>query len=73
VRILVECTCTYENPTLNTGIQRVVRALTGALPGLGVNGGVEFIPVIFRGGRVYRVLRLSSCVEQAGCPFLGRC
>lgn len=56
MRLLLECTYVYENPRHHTGIQRVVRNMISELGAL--QGNVESIPVIFRGGRIYRVKSL---------------
>lgn len=57
MRLLVECTYVYEHPQDNSGIQRVVRNIIGHLAG--VQAGVECVPVMMNGGRLYRVLSLE--------------
>lgn len=53
MRVLVECTFVFEHPKANTGIQRVVRNIVSHLPGS--MQGVEFIPVVIRNSKVYRL------------------
>ncbi|WP_275546422.1 MULTISPECIES: glycosyltransferase family 4 protein [unclassified Pseudomonas] len=64
MRLLVECTYVYEHPQDNSGIQRVVRNIIGNLSGVQV--GVECVPVMISGGRLYRVLSLEPlAVDRA--------
>ncbi|MBH3341396.1 glycosyltransferase family 4 protein [Pseudomonas mendocina] len=57
MRLLVECTYVYEHPQDNSGIQRVVRNIIRQLAR--VQAGVECVPVMMNGGRLYQVLSLE--------------
>lgn len=57
MRLLVECTYVYEHPQDNSGIQRVVRNIIAKLAE--IQAGVECVPVMMNGGRLYRVLSLE--------------
>lgn len=58
-RLLVECTHVFKNPTVNSGIQRVVRNVIKQLPASAA--GVECMPVVVLNGELYRVLQLAAC------------
>jgi len=57
VRLLIECTFVYEHPSLNTGIQRVVRNIVRVLgdPRL----PVQCIPVMMQDNQLYHVISLA--------------
>ncbi len=65
-RLLVECTHVFKNPTINSGIQRVVRNVITQLPASAA--GVECLPVVVLNGELYRVLQLASL----DTPFFNR-
>ncbi|MBK5532116.1 glycosyltransferase family 4 protein [Pseudomonas sp. TH08] len=56
-RLLVECTHVFKHPTVNSGIQRVVRNVIKQLPASAED--VECMPVILIGGGLYQVKRLA--------------
>lgn len=56
-RLLVECTHVFNHPSVNSGIQRVVRNVIKQLPASA--GGVECIPVMMLNGELYRVQQLA--------------
>ncbi|MDI2141121.1 MULTISPECIES: glycosyltransferase family 1 protein [unclassified Pseudomonas] len=56
-RLLVECTHVFKNPSVNSGIQRVVRNVIKQLPSSAE--GIECIPVVLLKGKLYRVTRLA--------------
>jgi alpha-1,2-rhamnosyltransferase len=56
-RLLVECTHVFKHPTVNSGIQRVVRNVINQLPASA--DGVECMPVVVLNGQLYRVLQLA--------------
>jgi alpha-1,2-rhamnosyltransferase len=56
-RLLVECTHVFKHPTINSGIQRVVRNVIKQLPER--VGDVECLPVISLRDQFYRVTRLA--------------
>lgn len=56
-RLLVECTHVFQHPTVNSGIQRVVRNVIKQLPASAA--GVECMPVVVLNGELYRVLQLA--------------
>lgn len=56
-RLLVECTHVFKHPTVNSGIQRVVRNVIKQLPASAED--VECMPVILIGGQLYRVQHLA--------------
>ncbi|MCL9800781.1 glycosyltransferase family 1 protein [Pseudomonas sp. AKS31] len=58
-RLLVECTHVFQHPTVNSGIQRVVRNVIKQLPADAE--GVECMPVVVLNGELYRVLQLAPC------------
>lgn len=58
-RLLVECTHVFQHPTVNSGIQRVVRNVIKQL--LASAAGVECMPVVVLNGELYRVLQLAAC------------
>ncbi|WP_322845363.1 glycosyltransferase family 1 protein [Pseudomonas sp. B33.4] len=65
-RLLVECTHVFKHPTVNSGIQRVVRNVIKQLPASAE--GVECLPVVVLNGELYRVLQLASL----DTPFFNR-
>jgi len=56
-RLLIECTYVFENPKVNSGIQRVVRNVINQLPES--VEGVECIPVVLLDGGLHRVQSLA--------------
>lgn len=56
-RLLVECTHVFNHPSVNSGIQRVVRNVVSHLPASVDN--VECVPVVILNGELYRVLQLQ--------------
>ncbi|MBV2233935.1 MAG: glycosyltransferase family 4 protein [Sterolibacterium sp.] len=66
MRILVECTCVFDHPYLNTGIQRVVRNVVNHLPD--VQAIVECRPVALKNNRIYEVRRLIP--ERRECVLI---
>lgn len=56
MRLLIECTYVFENPDLNSGIQRVVRNVIRELEHN--DAACECIPVIMQKGQLKRVLSL---------------
>jgi len=54
--VLVECTHVFFNPLVNSGIQRVVKNIVRNLP----EDSAEVIPVVLRGGEVFRALSLDA-------------
>ncbi|HWH86306.1 MAG TPA: glycosyltransferase family 1 protein [Pseudomonas sp.] len=56
-RLLVECTHVFKHPTVNSGIQRVVRNVIKQLPASAE--GIECLPVVLINGQLYRVLQLA--------------
>ncbi|WP_454564052.1 glycosyltransferase family 4 protein [Pseudomonas sp. AIG] len=65
-RLLVECTHVFKHPTVNSGIQRVVRNVIKQLPASAK--GIECLPVVVLNGELYRVLQLASL----DTPFFNR-
>ncbi|MFI8224097.1 glycosyltransferase family 4 protein [Pseudomonas sp. NPDC085632] len=65
-RLLVECTHVFKHPTVNSGIQRVVRNVIKQLPASAE--GAECLPVVVLNGELYRVLQLASL----DTPFFNR-
>lgn len=63
-RLLFDCTTVYSNPSVNTGIQRVVRNIIANLPRK--MDGCECIPVAMLEGKLYRVKRLIPDNSQGG-------
>jgi O-antigen biosynthesis alpha-1,2-rhamnosyltransferase len=57
MRFLIECTYVFDHPNINSGIQRVVRNVINNLNGL--QRDEACIPVVFKGGRLFRVIRLK--------------
>ena len=57
MRLLVECTYVYDNPHINSGIQRVVRNIISKLGN--TQKIADAIPVILKNNRIYEVKRLS--------------
>ena len=54
-RLLFDCTNVFWNPSVNSGIQRVVRNIVANLPDKAEH---ECVPVVMAGRKLYRVLRL---------------
>ena len=57
MRLLVECTYVYDNPHMNSGIQRVVRNIITKLND--TQHKTDAVPVIFKNNKIYEVKRLS--------------
>jgi glycosyltransferase involved in cell wall biosynthesis len=55
MRLLFDCTNVFWNPSVNSGIQRVVRNIVANLPD---KVEYECVPVVLAGRKLYRVLRL---------------
>lgn len=61
-RLLIECTYVFHHPSMNSGIQRVVRNIVNHLPS--VQDEAVCIPIIFKQGKILEVKRLAP--EHAG-------
>ncbi len=57
MRLLIECTYVYDHPYFNSGIQRVVRNIVGALKH--ISPSVECIPVVLKNKSIYKVFQLQ--------------
>ncbi|MBL4866149.1 MAG: glycosyltransferase family 4 protein [Pseudomonadales bacterium] len=57
MRILVECTHVFDNPFMNTGIQRVVKNIISQLKD--VESEIDCIPVILKNNKVYEVIHIE--------------
>ena len=57
MKYFVECTYVFDHPNLRTGIQRVVRNVIKHMDGATPDS--EATPVVFKGGKPYKVNRLS--------------
>ena len=57
MRLLVECTYVYDNPHINSGIQRVVRNIISKLDK--TREIADAIPVILKNNKIYEVKRLA--------------
>lgn len=63
-RLLFDCTNVFWNPSVNSGIQRVVRNIVTNLPDN--VPGYECVPVVLTGNKLYRVLRLLPHSRERG-------
>lgn len=63
-KLLFDCTNVFWNPSVNSGIQRVVRNIVANLPE--DNERHEYIPVVLAGSKLYRVLRLLPNHAESG-------
>jgi glycosyltransferase involved in cell wall biosynthesis len=63
-KLLFDCTNVFWNPSVNSGIQRVVRNIVTNLPE--DNERHEYIPVILAGSKLYRVRRLLPNDAESG-------
>jgi glycosyltransferase involved in cell wall biosynthesis len=63
-KLLFDCTNVFCNPSVNSGIQRVVRNIVANLPE--DNERHEYIPVVLAGSKLYRVRRLLPNHDESG-------
>jgi len=63
-KLLFDCTNVFWNPSVNSGIQRVVRNIVANLPE--DNERHEYIPVVLAGSKLYRVRRLLPNDAESG-------
>lgn len=67
-RLLVECTNVFRSPGVNTGIQRVVRNIVRHLDEVSRQEGVECIPVLIAGRRLFKVEHLLPTASDNSLP-----